>query len=186
LVVFAGISLFVFSSNYIFENVLQPHHRDRINIVLGKEIDIRGAGYNLNQSKIAIGSGGLTGKGFLEGTQTKGSFVPEQHTDYIFTTLAEEWGFLGAVTAVILYVFLMFRILSLAEQQRSTFSRVYGYGVVCILFIHFFANIGMVLGIFPTVGIPLPLFSYGGSGLWAYTLLIFIFIKLDATKVNEW
>lgn len=186
LVVFAGISLFVFSSNYIFENVLQPHHRDRINIVLGKEIDIRGAGYNLNQSKIAIGSGGLTGKGFLEGTQTKGSFVPEQHTDYIFTTLAEEWGFLGAVTAVILYVFLMFRILSLAEQQRSTFSRVYGYGVVCILFIHFFANIGMVLGIFPTVGIPLPLFSYGGSGLWAYTLLIFIFIKLDANKVNEW
>lgn len=186
LVVFAGISLFVFSSNYIFENVLQPHHRDRINIVLGKEIDIRGAGYNLNQSKIAIGSGGLTGKGFLEGTQTKGSFVPEQHTDYIFTTLAEEWGFLGAVTVVILYVFLMFRILSLAEQQRSTFSRVYGYGVVCILFIHFFANIGMVLGIFPTVGIPLPLFSYGGSGLWAYTLLIFIFIKLDANKVNEW
>lgn len=186
LIVFTGISLFVFSSSYIFENVLQPHHRDRINIVLGKEVDIRGAGYNLNQSKIAIGSGGLTGKGFLEGTQTKGSFVPEQHTDYIFTTLGEEWGFLGTVTVVILYVFLMFRILSLAEQQRSTFSRVYGYGVVCILFIHFFANIGMVLGIFPTIGIPLPLFSYGGSGLWAYTLLIFIFIKLDANKVNEW
>jgi len=186
LVVFTGISLFVFSSSYIFENVLQPHHRDRINIILGKEIDLKGAGYNLNQSKIAIGSGGITGKGFMEGTQTKGSFVPEQHTDYIFTTLGEEWGFLGTVTVISLYVFLMFRILYLAESQKSTFSRVYGYGVVCILFIHFFANIGMVLGIFPTIGIPLPLFSYGGSGIWAYTLLIFIFVKLDANKVNEW
>jgi len=186
LVVFAGIALFVFSSSYIFENVLQPHHRDRINIVLGKEIDLRGAGYNLNQSKIAIGSGGLTGKGFMEGTQTKGSFVPEQHTDYIFTTLGEEWGFIGTVTVIILYVFLMLRILYLSENQKSKFSRIYGYGVICILFIHFFANIGMVLGIFPTIGIPLPLFSYGGSGLWAYTLLIFIFVKLDANKVNEW
>lgn len=186
LVVFAGIAVFIFSSNYIFENVLQSHHRDRINIVLGKEVDLRGAGYNLNQSKIAIGSGGLTGKGFLEGTQTKGSFVPEQHTDYIFTTIAEEWGFIGSTTLIALYVFLMLRILHLAEKQRSKFSRVYGYGVVSILFIHFFANIGMVLGIFPTIGIPLPLFSYGGSGLWAYTLLIFIFIKLDANKVNEW
>ncbi len=186
LVVFTGISLFVFSSSYIFENVLQPHHRDRINIILGKEIDLKGVGYNLNQSKIAIGSGGINGKGFMEGTQTKGSFVPEQHTDYIFTTLGEEWGFIGTVTVVILYVFLMFRILYLAEDQKSTFSRVYGYGVVCILFIHFFANIGMVLGIFPTIGIPLPLFSYGGSGIWAYTLLIFIFVKLDANKVNEW
>lgn len=186
LVVFVGISLFVFSSSYIFENVLQPHHRDRINIVLGKEVDLKGAGYNLNQSKIAIGSGGLLGKGFLEGTQTKGSFVPEQHTDYIFTTLAEEWGFVGSFVLVSLYVSLMLRIIYLAEKQRSKFSRIYGYGVVCILFIHFFANIGMVLGIFPTIGIPLPLFSYGGSGLWAYTLLIFIFVKLDANKVNEW
>lgn len=186
LIVFAGISLFVFSSDYIFENVLQPHHRDRINVILGKEVDVKGAGYNLNQSKIAIGSGGLSGKGFLEGTQTKGSFVPEQHTDFIFTTVAEEWGFLGSLFVVILFVALMFRILYLAEQQRSKFSRIYGYGVVCILFIHFFANIGMVIGIFPTIGIPLPLFSYGGSGLWAYTLLIFIFIKLDANKVNEW
>lgn len=186
LIVFAGIALFVFSSEYIFENVLQPHHRDRINVILGKEVDIKGAGYNLNQSKIAIGSGGLTGKGFLEGTQTKGSFVPEQHTDFIFTTVAEEWGFVGSLFVIILFVTLMFRILYLAEQQRSKFSRIYGYGVVCILFIHFFANIGMVIGIFPTIGIPLPLFSYGGSGLWAYTLLIFIFIKLDANKVNEW
>lgn len=186
LVVFAGISLFVFSSSYIFENVLQTHHRDRINVLLGKEVDMRGVGYNLNQSKIAIGSGGLTGKGFLEGTQTKGSFVPEQHTDFIFTTVGEEWGFLGSLVVVITYVMLMLRILFLAERQRSKFSRIYGYGVVCILFIHFFANIGMVLGIFPTVGIPLPLFSYGGSGLWAYTILIFIFIKLDANKVNKW
>lgn len=186
LIAFAGIALFVFSSEYIFENVLQPHHRDRINVILGKEVDIKGAGYNLNQSKIAIGSGGLTGKGFLEGTQTKGSFVPEQHTDFIFTTVAEEWGFVGSLFVIILFVTLMFRILYLAEQQRSKFSRIYGYGVVCILFIHFFANIGMVIGIFPTIGIPLPLFSYGGSGLWAYTLLIFIFIKLDANKVNEW
>lgn len=186
LIVFAGISLFVFSSSYIFENVLQPHHRDRINVLLGNEVDMRGAGYNLNQSKIAIGSGGLTGKGFLEGTQTKGSFVPEQHTDFIFTTLAEEWGFLGSLSVIGVFVALMLRILYLAEQQRSKFSRIYGYGVVSILFIHFFANIGMVIGIFPTIGIPLPLFSYGGSGLWAYTLLIFIFVKLDANKVNEW
>jgi len=186
LIVFAGISLFVFSSSYIFENVLQPHHRDRINVLLGNEVDMRGAGYNLNQSKIAVGSGGLTGKGFLEGTQTKGSFVPEQHTDFIFTTLAEEWGFLGSLLVIGIFVVLLLRILYLAEQQRSKFSRIYGYGVVSILFIHFFANIGMVIGIFPTIGIPLPLFSYGGSGLWAYTLLIFIFIKLDANKVNEW
>ena len=185
-IVFVGISLFVFSSSYIFENVLQPHHRDRINVLLGKDVDIKGAGYNLNQSKIAIGSGGILGKGFLEGTQTKGSFVPEQHTDFIFTTVAEEWGFVGSVTVITIFVGLMLRILVLAERQRSKFSRIYGYGVVCILFIHFFANIGMVLGIFPTIGIPLPLFSYGGSGLWAYTLLIFIFIKLDANKVNEW
>ncbi len=185
-IVFVGISLFVFSSSYIFENVLQPHHRDRINVLIGKEVDVKGAGYNLNQSKIAIGSGGLIGKGFLEGTQTKGSFVPEQHTDFIFTTLAEEWGFIGCVAVIALFVGLMLRILFLAERQRAKFSRIYGYGVVCILFIHFFANIGMVLGIFPTIGIPLPLFSYGGSGLWAYTLLIFIFVKLDANKVNEW
>src|SRR5690606_6180293 len=185
-IVFVGISLFVFSSSYIFENVLQPHHRDRINVLLGKDVDIKGAGYNLNQSKIAIGSGGILGKGFLEGTQTKGSFVPEQHTDFIFTTVAEEWGFVGSVTVITIFVGLMLRILVLAERQRSKFSRIYGYGVVCILFIHFFATIGMVLGIFPTIGIPLPLFSYGGSGLWAYTLLIFIFIKLDANKVNEW
>jgi len=186
LVVFIGISLFVFSSNFIFENALQPHHRDRINILLGKEVDVKGIGYNLNQSKIAIGSGGFSGKGFLEGTQTKGSFVPEQHTDFIFTTVGEEWGFLGSFLVVVLYVALLLRILFLAEQQRSKFSRVYGYGVACVLFIHFFANLTMVLGLFPTIGIPLPFFSYGGSGLLAHTILVFIFVKLAANNVNEW
>jgi len=186
LIIFFGISLFVFSSNFIFENALQPHHRDRINILLGKEIDVKGIGYNLNQSKIAIGSGGFSGKGFLEGTQTKGSFVPEQHTDFIFTTVGEEWGFLGSFLVVVLYVALLLRILFLAERQRSKFSRVYGYGVACVLFIHFFANLTMVLGLFPTIGIPLPFFSYGGSGLWAYTILVFIFVKLASNNVNEW
>jgi len=186
LLVFVGISLFVFSSNFIFEKALQPHHRDRINILLGKEVDVKGIGYNLNQSKIAIGSGGFSGKGFLEGTQTKGSFVPEQHTDFIFTTVGEEWGFLGSFLVVVLYVALLFRILFLAEQQRSKFSRVYGYGVACVLFIHFFANLAMVLGLFPTIGVPLPFFSYGGSSLWAYTILVFIFVKLAANNVNEW
>jgi len=186
LIIFFGISLFVFSSNFIFENALQPHHRDRINILLGKEIDVKGIGYNLIQSKIAIGSGGFSGKGFLEGTQTKGSFVPEQHTDFIFTTVGEEWGFLGSFLVVVLYVALLLRILFLAERQRSKFSRVYGYGVACVLFIHFFANLTMVLGIFPTIGIPLPFFSYGGSGLWAYTILVFIFVKLASNDINEW
>jgi len=186
LVLFVGISLFVFSSNFIFENALQAHHRDRINILIGKEVDEKGVGYNLNQSKIAIGSGGVYGKGFLEGTQTKGNFVPEQHTDFIFTTVAEEWGFLGSFLVVVLYVALLLRILFLAEQQRSTFSRVYGYGVACVLFIHFSANLAMVLGLFPTIGIPLPFFSYGGSGLWAYTILVFIFVRLAANNVNEW
>jgi len=186
LVVFLGISLFVFSSNFIFENALQQHHRDRINILLGKEIDVKGTGYNLYQSKIAIGSGGVYGKGFMEGTQTKGNFVPEQHTDFIFTTAAEEWGFLGSFLVVILYVALLLRILFLAEQQRSKFSRVYGYGVVCVLFVHFSVNLAMVLGLFPTIGIPLPFFSYGGSGLWAYTILVFIFVRLAANNINEW
>jgi len=186
LIIFSGISLFVFSSNFIFENALQPHHRDRINILFGKEVDVKGIGYNLNQSKIAIGSGGFSGKGFLEGTQTKGSFVPEQHTDFIFTTVGEEWGFLGSFLVVVLYIVLLLRILFVAERQRSKFSRVYGYGVACVLFIHFFANLAMVLGLFPTIGIPLPFFSYGGSGLWAYTILVFIFVKLAANNVNEW
>ncbi|MDH7445474.1 rod shape-determining protein RodA [Aquimarina sp. 2201CG14-23] len=180
------ITGFCFSVNYIFNNVFEQRHRDRFNIVLGKEVDSKGIGYNTNQSQIAIGSGGWTGKGWKEGTQTKGGFVPEQHTDYIFSTVGEEWGFLGATTIVILFIGLLIRLLYLAERQKSQFSRVYGYSVVGILFVHFAVNVGMVTGLLPTVGIPLPFFSYGGSGLWGFTLLLFIFIKLDSNRVNEW
>lgn len=180
------ISGFIFSVDYVFENVFKQHHRDRFNILLGKEVDLRGIGYNTNQSEIAIGSGGWIGKGFLEGTQTKGGFVPEQHTDYIFTTVGEEWGFAGSTVVVLLFAGLILRIIYLAERQKTKFSRVYGYCVAGILFIHFFVNIAMVLGIFPTIGVPLPFFSYGGSGLWSFTILLFIFLKMDANKVNEW
>ncbi|MBE0392593.1 rod shape-determining protein RodA [Flavobacterium sp. PL002] len=186
LVIFGLISGFVLSVNYVFNNVFKQHHRDRFNILLGKTVDLKGIGYNTNQSEIAIGSGGWIGKGFLEGTQTKGGFVPEQHTDYIFTTVGEEWGFLGSVTVIILFVTLFLRVIYLAERQKTKFSRVYGYCVAGILFIHFFVNIAMVIGIFPTIGVPLPFFSYGGSGLWGFTILLFIFLKMDANKVNEW
>lgn len=180
------ISGFVFSVDYVFESVFKQHHRDRFNILLGKEVDMKGIGYNTNQSEIAIGSGGFFGKGFLEGTQTKGGFVPEQHTDYIFTTVGEEWGFLGSLIVIALFIGLIFRTIYLAERQKTKFSRVYGYCVACILFIHCFVNIAMVAGIFPTIGVPLPFFSYGGSGLWGFTILLFIFLKMDANKVNEW
>jgi rod shape determining protein RodA len=180
------VSGFVFSVDYVFENVFKQHHRDRFNILLGKQVDLKGIGYNTNQSEIAIGSGGWFGKGYLEGTQTKGGFVPEQHTDYIFTTVGEEWGFIGCLIVIALFVGLIFRIIYLAERQKTKFSRVYGYGVAGILFIHFFINIAMVVGVFPTVGVPLPFFSYGGSGLWGFTILLFIFLKMDANKVNEW
>lgn len=180
------ISGFVFSVDYVFDNVFKQHHRDRFNILLGKEVDLKGIGYNTNQSEIAIGSGGWFGKGYLEGTQTKGGFVPEQHTDYIFTTVGEEWGFIGCLFVMALFIGLIFRIIYLAERQKTKFSRVYGYGVAGILFIHFFINIAMVVGVFPTVGVPLPFFSYGGSGLWGFTILLFIFLKMDANKVNEW
>lgn len=172
-----------YSVDYIFENVFEQRHRDRFNIVLGKEVDARGIGYNTNQSEIAIGSGGWLGKGWTEGTQTKGQFVPEQHTDYIFSTVGEEWGFLGTSLVILLFTGLLFRLLFLAERQKSTFNRVYGYSLVGIIFIHFLVNIGMVTGIFPTVGIPLPFFSYGGSGLWGFTILLFIFIKLDSERM---
>lgn len=184
--IFIAVSGFVFSVNYVFENVFKQHHRDRFNILLGKEVDMKGIGYNTNQSEIAIGSGGLFGKGYLEGTQTKGGFVPEQHSDYIFTTVGEEWGFLGSLFVIALFVGLIMRIIYLAERQKTKFSRVYGYCVAGILFIHFFVNIAMVAGIFPTIGVPLPFFSYGGSGLWGFTILLFIFLKMDANKVNEW
>ena len=176
---------FILSVNYVFENVFKQHHRDRFNILLGKEVDLKGIGYNTNQSEIAIGSGGWFGKGFLEGTQTKGGFVPEQHTDYIFTTVGEEWGFFGSLIVVALFVGLILRTIYLSERQKTKFSRVYGYCVAGILFIHFFVNVSMVLGIFPTIGVPLPFFSYGGSGLWGFTILLFIFLKMDANKVNE-
>jgi rod shape determining protein RodA len=147
-------------------------------------MDLHGAGYNVNQSKIAIGSGGLTGKGFLKGTQTKYDFVPEQSTDFIFCTIGEEWGFLGSSVVIILYVLLLYRLVLLAERQRSNFSRIYGYGVASILFFHFTVNIGMTLGLVPVIGIPLPFISYGGSSLWAFTILLFIFIKLDANRLR--
>ncbi|KRB54263.1 rod shape-determining protein RodA [Flavobacterium sp. Root186] len=180
------ISGFVLSVDYVFDNVFKQHHRDRFNILLGKSVDMKGIGYNTNQSEIAIGSGGWFGKGFLEGTQTKGGFVPEQHTDYIFTTVGEEWGFTGSLVVILLFTGLFLRVIYLAERQKTKFSRVYGYCVAGILFIHFFVNIAMVIGVFPTIGVPLPFFSYGGSGLWGFTILLFIFLKMDANKVNEW
>lgn len=185
-IIFVLVSGFVFSVDYVFDNVFKQHHRDRFNILLGKEVDLKDVGYNTNQSEIAIGSGGWFGKGYLEGTQTKGGFVPEQHTDYIFTTVGEEWGFLGSLVVIGLFIGLIIRIIYLAERQKTKFSRVYGYCVAGILFIHFFVNIAMVVGIFPTIGVPLPFFSYGGSGLWGFTILLFIFLKMDANKVNEW
>jgi rod shape determining protein RodA len=179
-------TLFSFSVNYIFENVFQQRHRDRFNIVLGKEADTQSIGYNTRQSEIAIGNGGWTGQGFLQGTQTTGKFVPEQDTDYIFSAVGEEWGFLGSALVIILFVLLILRIIQLSEKQKNDFSRIYGYSVAGIIFIHFTVNVGMVTGLLPTIGIPLPFFSYGGSGFWGFTILLFIFIKLDGNRVNEW
>lgn len=173
---------FIFSVDYAFENILEKHQKTRINVFIGKETDIRGAGYNVHQSKIAIGSGGLTGKGFLKGTQTKYNFVPEQSTDFIFCTIGEEWGFAGSFFVVVLFSALLIRIIIIAERQKSKFSRIYGYGVASILFFHFIINIGMTIGIAPVIGIPLPFISYGGSSLWAFTILLFIFIRQDASR----
>lgn len=175
----------VSSINYVFENVMQAHQRTRINVLLGKQVDIKGAGYNVQQSKIAIGSGSFWGKGFLQGTQNKFRFVPEQSTDFIFCTIGEEYGFFGSFIFVFLYVFLLYRLLMMAERQRQKFNRVYGYSVVCILFFHFVINVGMTLGLMPVIGIPLPFISYGGSALLSFTILLFIFIRLDANRVNE-
>ena len=175
---------FSFASNFIFDKVLQPHHQDRFELILGMKSDPLGAEYNTYHSKVAIGSGGLTGKGWLQGTQTTGKYVPEQHTDYIFSAVGEEWGFVGSSLVVLLFCSLMFRFWFLAERQKSPFNRIYGYSVLSILFFHFAVNIGMVIGIFPTVGIPLPFFSYGGSGLWGTLILIFIFLKLDAKRMD--
>lgn len=181
----AGSLLFVFTVDFVFDNILKPHQQTRINIVLGIESDPFGKGYNLNQSMISIGSGGFSGKGFLNGTQTRFKFVPEQSTDFIFCTVGEEWGFLGASFVIILYVVLLFRLIVLAERQRSSFTRIYGYGVISILFFHFLINIGMTIGLVPVIGIPLPFFSYGGSSLWGFTMLLFIFLRLDASR-NEY
>lgn len=184
---------FSYGVKLFYEHGLKPHQQNRISLWLRLEKDPsklermkKEEAYNLIQSEQAISSGGFSGKGFLEGTRTTGKFVPEQHTDYIFSTVGEEWGFLGSSFVVILFVTLIIRILFLAETQKSQFSRVYGYGVASILFIHFTINTGMVMGLIPTVGIPLPFFSYGGSGLWGFTILLFIFIKLDSNKINEW
>jgi len=186
LVILIASMAYSFSVDYIFQNVFEQRHRDRFNIVLGSEVDTRGIGYNTNQSEIAIGSGGWLGKGWTEGTQTKGQFVPEQHTDYIFSTVGEEWGFLGSAIVIALFMFLLLRLIMLAERQKSVFNRVYGYCVTGIIFFHFLVNISMVIGIFPTVGIPLPFFSYGGSGLWSFTILLFIFLKLDSERMSFW
>ena len=179
---FIVCSLFVFSVDFTFENILETHQRNRIYVLLGKVEDPTGVGYNVNQAKIAIGSGGLVGKGFLNGTITKADFVPEQETDFIFCTVGEEWGFIGSLLLIAAYVLLLVHLITMAERQRSTFSRFYGYCVASILFFHFFVNVGMVLGLVPVIGIPLPFFSYGGSSLIAFTLLLFIFIRQDADR----
>jgi len=186
LMVFIGVIIFIFSVEFVYESVLEPHQKDRINVLFDNNVDLKKEGYNLNQSMIAIGSGGLTGKGFLEGTQTKGGFVPEQHTDYIFTTVGEEWGFIGSTVVILVFVILLLRIIYLAEHQKSGFARIYGYCVATILFTHFAVNITMLIKLFPTIGVPLPFFSYAGSSLWAFTIMLFVFLKLDANKVNEW
>lgn len=191
--VFVITIAFSLSVNFVFNNVFEQRHRDRFSLWLRLEKDpdkleqIRKTiGYNTYQSEKAIESGGFFGKGFLEGTRTKGDFVPEQHTDYIFSTVGEEWGFLGTTIVVILFTLLLLRLVYLAERQKNDFSRMYGYGAISILLIHYFINIGMVIGVLPTIGIPLPFFSYGGSGLLGFTVLLFIFLKLDANRLNEW
>lgn len=178
---FCSIAL-IFSVEFIFNNILQPHQRSRIENLLGITEDLMGAGYNVHQSKIAIGSGGFAGKGFLNGTQTKFDFVPEQSTDFIFCTIGEEWGFMGSVLVVGIYLFLISRLIILSERQKDRFARIYGYCVACCFFMHFFINIGMTMGLVPVIGIPLPLLSYGGSSLWSFTTLLFIFIKLDMER----
>lgn len=179
---FVAAAAFVHSVDYTFTNILEPHQKKRINVLLGKEVDPKGAGYNVNQSMIAIGSGGIIGKGYLNGTQTKYNYVPEQSTDFIFCTVGEEWGFVGSLTVLGLFILLLLRLIYLAERQRSTFSRIYGYGLASIIFIHLAINIGMTIGLAPVVGIPLPFFSYGGSSLWSFTVLTFIFVRLDAYR----
>ena len=183
-VIFIASSGLVKSVDYVFNNILEPHQSKRINVMLGIESDPFGAGYNVNQSLIAIGSGGFFGKGYLKGTQTKYDFVPEQSTDFIFCTIGEEWGFIGSFVVITLFMALLLRILFLCSRQRSAFARIYGYGAAAIFFFHFTINIGMTIGLAPVIGIPLPFFSYGGSSLWAFTILLFVFIKMDADRLE--
>jgi rod shape determining protein RodA len=183
LLVFVAASGVVFGTNYVY-NHLEPHQKVRIDVLLGRgTVNIKKEGYNVNQAKIAIGSGGFLGKGYLQGTQTKYDFVPEQDTDFIFCTVGEEWGFVGSTVVVLLQLMLILRLVVLSERQRSDFSRIYGYGVAAVLFFHLAVNIGMTIGLMPVIGIPLPFFSYGGSSLWSFTILLFIFIKLDANRL---
>ncbi len=186
ILVYAFTSLFIIGVNYVFNNVFEQRHRDRFNILLGKDVDTQGIGYNTAQSVITIGSGGVSGKGFLQGDRTQGDFVPEQQTDYIFSTIGEEWGFLGSSFVILLFMAFLIRLLYIADRQKSIFSQVFSYATVAIFFFHFTINIGMVIGLLPTIGIPLPFFSYGGSSLWGFTLLLFIMIRLDADRVYEW
>ena len=182
IILYTVLGSFVLGVGYTYENIFKQHHRDRFEVLLGLKIDNKNIGYNSHQSELTISSGGFNGKGFLQGDITQGKFVPEQHTDYIFSTVGEEWGFLGSSLVIIFFILLLFRILYLAEKQTNKFGRIYGYGVASILFFHVIVNIGMVIGLLPTVGIPLPFFSYGGSSLWGFTILLFIFIRLDAHK----
>jgi len=180
-----GAMLFCFSADYLFYQVLEPHQQIRIKVLLNMEEDLRGAGYNVNQSKIAIGSGGMFGKGYLNGTQTKLKYVPEQDTDFIFCTVGEEWGFLGSSVLLFIYLWLLLRIIRIAERQNEVFNRVYGYSVASIFFFHLTINVGMVLGLVPVIGIPLPFLSYGGSSLWSFTVLLFILLRLDAARLQR-
>ncbi len=185
IIVFFSSLIYVYTISYAYNELLSERHRDRIDLFLGNETDVMGIGYNLNQSIIAIGSGGLSGKGFLQGTQTKGKFVPRQHTDYIFSTIGEEWGFYGTSFILILFLSLILRILFRAEQQKNIFGRSYAYGTAALIFIHFFINIGMSIGLVPTIGIPLPFISYGGSNMFTFTSLVFVYLNIDANKLNE-
>lgn len=184
--IYVASLFFIVSVDVVFNKVFEQRHRDRFNILLGKIEDTKSIGYNTNQSVTTIASGGFTGKGFLEGERTQGGFVPEHQTDYIFTIVGEEWGFIGSTTIVLLFVLFILRIIQISERQKTKFSRVYGYSIASIFFMHFLINIGMVIGILPTIGIPLPFFSYGGSALWGFTVLLFIFLKLDANRSYEW
>ncbi|MFT6698534.1 MAG: rod shape determining protein RodA [Porticoccaceae bacterium] len=180
------VAFVILGTGYTYNNIFKQHHRDRFEVLLGLKIDNKNIGYNSYQSELTISSGGLSGKGFLKGDITKGNFVPEQHTDYIFSTVGEEWGFIGSSFVIVLFMLMMFRIIYLSETHSNKFGRIYGYGLASILFFHVIVNIGMVIGLLPTVGVPLPFFSYGGSSLWGFTILLFIFIKLDAHKNYDW